>query len=63
MVLASSNNNALTLSNVGLKIEEPIGYGFQAIGKLETEFNPISGELGDACASLLRFNGQAARSI
>ncbi len=52
------NNNALTLSNVGLKIEEPIGGGFMAIGKLETQFDPISGELGDACASLLRFSGR-----
>ncbi len=51
-------NNALEQSKVGLKIEENIGYGFQAIGKLETGFNPISGELADACASLLRNNGK-----
>jgi predicted porin len=52
------NNNALTLSNVGIKIEEQLGAGFLAIGKLQTQFNPISGELGDACASLLRFSGR-----
>ena len=56
--VSTLNNNALSLSNVGLKIEEHIGYGFLAIGKLETQFNPISGELGDACASLLRTSGQ-----
>ena len=51
-------NNALEQSKVGLKIEENIGYGFQAIGKLDTGFNPISGELADACASLVRNNGK-----
>ena len=47
------------MSNVGIKIEEQIGYGFLAVGKLQTQFNPISGELGDACASLIRNNGTA----
>ena len=53
------NDNGLEQSNVGLKIEETIGYGFQAIGKIETGFDPISGELADACASLLRDSGLA----
>ncbi len=61
--VSTLNNNALQNSNVGLKIEENIGYGFQAIGKLETQFNPISGELGDACASLLRFSGQSLNTV
>ena len=56
--ISTLNNNALSVSNVGLKIEEQIGYGFLAIGKLQTDFNPISGELADACASLLRNNGR-----
>jgi len=56
--VSSLNNNALTISNVGIKIEEQLGYGFLAIGKLETGFNPISGELADACASLQRFSGR-----
>ena len=57
--ISTLNNNALSVSNVGIKIEEQIGYGFLAIGKLQTDFNPISGELADACASLLRNNGTA----
>jgi predicted porin len=57
--VSTLNDNALTLSNVGIKIEEQLGGGFLAIGKLETQFNPISGELGDACASLLRASGQS----
>jgi len=56
--VSTLTNNALQQSSVGLKIEENIGYGLQAIGKLETGFNPISGELADACGSLLRNNGQ-----
>jgi predicted porin len=45
-------NNALSQSTVGIKIEESIGYGFAAIGKLETGFNPLSGELADGPKSL-----------
>ncbi|MGB9166541.1 MAG: porin [Rhodomicrobium sp.] len=57
--VSTLNNNALSVSNVGLKMEEQIGGGFVAIGKLQTEFNPISGELADACASLLRNSGRS----
>jgi len=57
--VSTLNNNALTVSTVGLKFEENIGYGFQAIGRIQTEFNPISGELADACASLLRNSGRS----
>jgi Gram-negative porin len=57
--VSTLTNNALQLSNIGLKIEEQLGGGFLAIGKLETQFNPISGELGDACASLLRNSGRS----
>ena len=56
--VSTITNNALSQSTVGLKIEENIGFGFQAIGKLDTGFNPISGEISDACASLLRNQGQ-----
>ena len=57
--ISALNNNALTLSNIGIKIEEQLGAGFLAIGRLETQFNPISGELGDACASMERLNGRS----
>ncbi len=55
---AAITNNALEQSKVGLKIEEDIGYGFQAIGKLETGFNPASGQIADACQSLIEANGK-----
>ncbi len=56
--IATMTNNALEQSKIGVKIEESFGDGWAAIGKLETGFNPISGELSDACASLLRNNGK-----
>lgn len=61
--VSTLNDNALSLSNVGIKIEENIGYGFQAIGRLDTQFNPISGELGDNCAGLVRASGQSTYAI
>ena len=55
---AGITNNTLEQSKIGLKIEENIGYGFQAVGKLETGFNPISGQIADACESLIEANGK-----
>ena len=57
--IATITNNALEQSKIGVKIEESFGDGWAAIGKLETGFNPISGELSDACASLLAQQRQA----
>ena len=56
--IATITNNALEQSKIGVKIEESFGDGWAAIGKIESGFNPISGELADACASLLRNNGK-----
>jgi len=59
--------SGLTQSNVGIKIEEAIGGGWTAIGKLETGFNPLSGELADGCDSIFRsivvpYNQQTANA-
>ena len=54
--------NGMSVSNVGLKIEENIGGGWVAIGKLETGFVPTSGELADGCASMMRANGRDRRN-
>lgn len=56
--ISSLTNSALSQSFVGLKVEEAIGYGVSVVAKLESGFNPISGELADACASLVRNNGK-----
>jgi predicted porin len=47
-------NSALSQSTIGVKIEEGLGMGFVGIGKIETGFNPLSGEIADACQSLVR---------
>ncbi|MGC2628925.1 MAG: porin [Rhodomicrobium sp.] len=60
--VSAITNNALSQSTIGAKIEEDIGYGFVAIGKLDTGFDPMSGELSNACASLVRNNGVATAS-
>ncbi|MGO9985306.1 MAG: porin [Rhodomicrobium sp.] len=49
--------NALERSGIGLYIDEGIGGGWQAVGKIKTEFNPLSGELADGPASLLKNYG------
>jgi len=52
--LSTLNNNAMSQSMVGVKVEESLGMGFVALGKMETGFNPLSGELADACKSLIQ---------
>jgi predicted porin len=56
--ISSLAENGLEQSKIGVKVEEAIGYGWLAIGKLETAFNPLSGELGDECASMIQNNGR-----
>jgi predicted porin len=57
-VVSSLAENGLEQSKIGVKFEEAVGYGWLAIGKLKTAFNPVSGELADACASMIRNNGK-----
>ncbi len=52
--ISSVAGDALQRSNIGLRIAEDIGLGWQAVGKVATDFNPLSGELADGPASLLR---------
>ncbi len=56
--VSTITNNALEQSKIGLKIQENLFDGWAAIGRLETGFNPLSGEISDACASLLRNSGK-----
>jgi predicted porin len=56
--ISSVAENGSEQSSVGLKIEEAIGSGWVALGKLESGFNPLSGEIADSCASLGRNNGR-----
>ncbi len=49
--------SALEQSKIGVKIEEPIVDGLGLVGTVETGFNPLSGELTDACASIASNSG------
>lgn len=60
--VSSLTNNAFSQSGVGAKIEENLGMGFVAIGKLDTGFNPASGQISDACASLVQNNGKTLQT-
>ena len=55
--ISSLAADALSRTNIGLKIAEDIGAGWQAVGKVATDFNPLSGELANGPASLLRNYG------
>jgi predicted porin len=49
--------SGLEQSKVGIRVDVPIGYDFNAVGRLETGFNPLSGQLTDACASIADNSG------
>ncbi len=46
--------NGLSQSTIGVKVEESVGMGFVAIGKLDTGFEPLSGEIADACKAMMQ---------
>ena len=45
--------NGLEQSKFGIKVSEPIGGDFTLIARTDTGFNPLSGQLVDACKSLV----------
>jgi len=50
--------NAIEQSKIGLALSEKLGdSGFAVVGRVETAFNPLSGELSDACKSLAENSG------
>ena len=55
--LSTLTGSALEQSKIGLKIEEDVGYGLQAVGRLDTGFDPMSGELSNGCESVLVNSG------
>ncbi len=50
----SLDASALERTGVGVKIEEPLGGGWVGLGMLDTSFSPLSGQLVNGPASLLR---------
>jgi predicted porin len=51
--------NGLSQSVVGVKVSEPIGYGWSVVGTLELGFDPLSGYLANGQRSQVMNNGKA----
>ena len=49
--------NGLQQSNIGLKIDTPIGRDWSIVGRLETGFDPLTGQLADGCSSFVQNAG------
>jgi predicted porin len=50
--------NGLEQSKIGIKVSEPIVDDFTLIARTDTGFNPLSGQLADACKSLVSNSGK-----
>jgi predicted porin len=61
--ISSITNNGLTQSFVGVKVEEAVGGGFTALGKVETRFDPVYGELVDHCKTLINAKQQNVNNL
>ena len=46
-------------SKVGIRVDLPVGFDLNMVGRVETGFNPLSGELTDACGSIVDNSGVA----
>jgi predicted porin len=44
--------SGLEQSKIGIRVSEPIAEGFTLVARTDTGFNPLSGQLSDACGSL-----------
>jgi predicted porin len=49
--------NGLQQSNIGIKIDTPIGRDWNIVGRLETGFDPLTGQLSDGCSSFVQNAG------
>jgi predicted porin len=50
--------SGLEQSKIGLRVSQPIGGDFTLIARTDTGFNPLSGQLVDACASIANNGGK-----
>jgi predicted porin len=51
--------SGLEQSKIGIRVAEPIAGDFTLVANAETGFNPLSGQLTDACASIANNAGKA----
>jgi predicted porin len=49
--------NGLQQSNVGIKVDTPIGNGWNIVGRLESGFDPLRGDLANGCVSFTQNAG------
>src|SRR5580692_5398733 len=49
--------NGLQQSNIGIKIDTPIGKDWSIVGRLETGFDPLTGQLANGCQSFINNAG------
>jgi predicted porin len=57
--VSTAAESGLEQSKLGIRVAEPITDDWTAVGTIETGFNPLSGELTDACASIADNSGVA----
>lgn len=50
-------HSGLEQSKIGVKIDEPLGLGWSAVGRADTGFDPLTGKLSDGCSSFLQNAG------
>src|SRR5277367_2938959 len=54
--------SGLEQSKIGIRVSEPVINDFTLIARTDTGFNPLSGQLVDACKSLASNSGKPQRS-
>jgi predicted porin len=50
-------HSGLEQSKIGVKIDEPLGLGWSAVGRADTGFDPLTGKLSDGCSSIVQNAG------
>jgi predicted porin len=55
---STAAESGLEQSKIGIRVSEPVTGDWTVVGRLETGFNPLSGELTDACGALESNSGK-----
>ncbi|SDM89607.1 porin [Afipia sp. GAS231] len=55
--ISTITHSALEQSKIGVKIDEPLAFGWSAVGRADTGFDPLTGKLSDGCSSILQNAG------
>src|SRR5579864_7260278 len=55
--IATIAGNGLQQSNVGIRVDTPIGNGWNIVGRVESGFDPLRGDLANGCISFIQNAG------